>query len=97
MVTIRLRQRARKRSAKSSDPRLPIGSNFCRCSECGEYFRSERAFERHRIGEFDLPGDRGCAPSARMPDLGLRCTSGIWHLPAKAFSADKRRLLEAAA
>jgi hypothetical protein len=97
MSTIRLRQRQRKRPAKASDPKLPIGSSFCKCAACGEYFKSERAFERHRRGEYDLPGDRGCAPTARMPELGLRCSAGIWHLPAKAFSADKRRLLEAAA
>ena len=88
---------SRKRPSKSHDQRLPIGSSFCRCAgECGQYFRSERAFERHRIGDFGPSVGRGCAPTARMPELGLCCTSGIWHLSAKPFSADKRRLLEAA-
>jgi hypothetical protein len=100
MRTLRLPERPRKRGAKASDPRLPFGSSFCKCSECGEYFKSASAFERHRIGEFGLDGDRGCAPTARMPELGLKCTDGIWHFPRRAFLDDRRqylRALEAAA
>lgn len=32
----------------ASDPKLPIGSNYCRCSGCGEYFTNIRPFEFHR-------------------------------------------------
>lgn len=32
-----------------SDPRLPTGTNYCRCSVCGEYFGGVNGFERHRV------------------------------------------------
>jgi len=95
--TLRLPKPSRKRPTKSSDPKLKIGSNFCRCSECGEYFRSAKAFDKHRIGEYRVPGDRGCAPTARMPEMGLRLTSGIWGFPKRAFTDDRRRYLRALA
>ncbi len=28
----------------------------CQCAACGEYFGSERAFERHRVGVYEVPG-----------------------------------------
>lgn len=92
MYTIQRLEPARKRPSKSSDPKLKIGSSFCRCSECFEYFRSARAFDRHREGRYDVPGDRGCAPTARMPSVGLQLDpDGVWHFPKKAFSAARRR------
>lgn len=95
MPTLLRRAAARKRPSKSSDPILRPGSSFCRCPACFEYFRSVRAFERHRMGEFDLPGDRGCAPTARMPERGLQLdANGVWRFPPRVFQG---RRLEAAA
>jgi hypothetical protein len=46
----------------------------CQCAACGEYFGSERAFDRHRIGDFAPPGEwqgtRRCLPLADMLAAG---------------------------
>ena len=47
-----------------SDPKLPPGTNRCRCASCGAYFGGLRAFEKHRIGP---ASDRTC--------LDPRCVS----------------------
>ena len=36
------------RKSTASDPMLPIGTNRCRCSDCGEYFGGVGAFDLHR-------------------------------------------------
>lgn len=28
----------------------------CQCAACGQYFGSERAFDRHRVGDYAAPG-----------------------------------------
>lgn len=95
MPTLLRPKDARKRPSKSADPILKPGSSFCRCSDCGEYFRSERAFDAHRIGEYRPVSNRGCAPTARMPERGLQLdASGVWRFPPRAFLG---RRLEAAA
>jgi hypothetical protein len=33
-----------------SDPKIPFGSDRCRCFACGEYFNSTYAFTKHRAG-----------------------------------------------
>ncbi len=42
----------------------------CQCPSCDEYFGSERAFDRHRIGRFAEPGQwqgtRGCLTLSDM-------------------------------
>ena len=35
--------------ARSSDPKLPPGTNHCLCSACGRYFGGVNGFERHRV------------------------------------------------
>ena len=96
MQTIHLTRAARKRDAKSSsDPILRPGSSFCRCAECGEVFRGVRAFERHRVGRYDFPGDRGCATTPRMPGMGLQIdANGVWAFPKRAFSPTKRHEID---
>jgi len=46
----------------------------CQCAACGEYFGSERAFDRHRVGDYALPGrwrgTRRCLPLADMLAAG---------------------------
>lgn len=45
-----------------SDSKLPIGTNRCLCSGCGQHFGGVYTFELHRTGTYP---DRSClAPSA---------------------------------
>lgn len=68
----------------SADPKLPAGSNFCRCAGCGEYFRNVRAFDAHRVGEYGPTGDRGCMTTPRMQEAGLLVDSrGYWRFPKR--------------
>jgi hypothetical protein len=53
---------------KSADPKLPIGSGYCRCPKCGEYFLSEAAFSAHRRGD---ENDRHCLAAEDMNDRGM--------------------------
>lgn len=47
-----------------SDPMLPPYSNFCQCSECGEYFGGVSTFDLHRRGKVD----RFCLPPSEVTD-----------------------------
>jgi hypothetical protein len=89
--SVRPTDSTRKRCALTSDSKLPIGSRFCKCSSCGAYFKCDRAFQLHRVGRFNA--DRSCAPTARMAELGLTLTGAFWHLPPRAFPAERRRAL----
>jgi hypothetical protein len=69
------------------DPKLPFGSNFCLCADCGEYFRSVKAFERHRRGSHRIEGDRRCTRIPDMGSLGLSLDSkGYWRLPKREWT-----------
>jgi len=46
--------------AAASDPMLPIGTNYCRCAGCGEYFGGVSGFDLHRKG--------GCVPPSEVRD-----------------------------
>jgi len=54
----------------------------CQCAACGEYFGSERAFDRHRVGDYAAPGQwqgtRGClALAAMLADGWVRSARGF--------------------
>ena len=51
------------------------------CSACGEYFNSNVAFEKHRIGEFGI--DRRCANLYEMEEKGMSKNSGDWWITEK--------------
>ena len=62
------------------DKKLPPGTNYCKCSACGEYFGGVRGFELHRVGPAD---ERSCLPPARVSDsknrpLLKRNNKGYW-------------------
>jgi len=60
------------------DPKLPTGTNYCRCSACGEYFNSVVAFEKHRIGVHRIKG-RKCRSKAQMKARGMSVNhKGYW-------------------
>jgi len=46
-----------------SDPKLPPGSNFCKCPSCGEYFSNANNFDMHRRGS---PTARVCVPPGKL-------------------------------
>jgi hypothetical protein len=43
------------------DPKLPLNTNFCKCSSCGEYFGGAAGFDRHRV-------DHACIPPSAVID-----------------------------
>lgn len=57
------------------DPKLPVGSNFCLCGSCGEYFGGVKSFDTHRHGN-DV---RACYGPSVMRERGLELNSrGYW-------------------
>ena len=62
----------------------------CQCAACGEYFGSERAFDRHRIGSFAEPGR--WQGTRRCMELGAMLAEG-WQRSARGFllQPDSRR------
>ncbi len=81
-----------RNSASSSvdDLMLPPGnSSHCKCAACGLYFKSVRAFERHRAGPYASTtsgSDRACVRPARMPEAGLELDlRGFWRFPKRKF------------
>lgn len=62
----------------------------CQCAACGEYFGSERAFDRHRVGDYAAPGQwRG---TRRCQTVAALLAAG-WHRSARGFllTPDPRR------
>lgn len=55
-----------------TDPRLPVGSGFCLCSSCGEYFVNDRAFERHRIAVPGIRSFAACIPVEALIRKGFQ-------------------------
>jgi len=56
--------------------RLTIGSNLCQCGECGAYFRSPSAFDKHRTGGQEA---RTCLTPDEMRAVGMVVNAaGFW-------------------
>lgn len=57
---------------------LPLNTNYCKCSGCGEYFGGVKGFDMHRIGVYPdrrclYPGDvadKHGRPKLRLDDRG---------------------------
>lgn len=49
----------------ASDPKLPVGTNYCKCSACGAYFGGVAGFDKHRRGVYP---DRVCLPPSQVAD-----------------------------
>lgn len=63
------------------DPMLPHGSDRCRCSVCGLYFRRTSTFDAHRIGRPGTPARR-CLSSDELAARGWsRDSLGYWRRP----------------
>ena len=51
-----------------NDKMLPVGTNYCKCPSCGEYFSNEGTFDIHRSG---VGRDRSCtAPGSLFNKKG---------------------------
>lgn len=44
---------------------MPIGSNFCMCPSCGEFFSGAEGFDHHRAGDH-AAGTRHCVNPAEV-------------------------------
>jgi hypothetical protein len=69
--------------AESNALRVKPGRKFrkltdsrCQCAGCGEYFNSDSAFDKHRIGEFGK--DRRCMTTAKMREAGMSKNAADW-------------------
>jgi hypothetical protein len=62
----------------AENPMLPIGSDKCRCTACGDHFNSGFAFSSHRSGAVGI--DRRCLSDAERLAKGWELSStGHWH------------------
>ena len=65
-------------SDAQSDPMLPLGRNYCQCGDCGRYFKSVFAFDKHLIGTGSNTEPR-CLTDAEMRDKGMvKNAKGYW-------------------
>ena len=71
-----------------SDPMLPIGTNYCLCRGCGQYFGSVNAFDKHRSGPATA---RFCLETAELDGKGWRKDKkGYWRTPGGARKWPKK-------
>ena len=51
----------------------------CECTACGEIFRSETGFDKHRIGKYTIPNTtRKCLTKRQMINRGMIKKDGVW-------------------
>jgi hypothetical protein len=65
-------------------PTRKLTDSRCQCSGCGEYFNSDTAFEKHRVGQFGWTGVHVARRDAQSRNgqksgglVDLRATSGM--------------------
>jgi len=63
------------------DPMLPGGSDTCRCTVCGLYFRRTSTFDAHRIGRPGTPARRCLSPDELVARGWSRDSQGYWRRP----------------
>jgi hypothetical protein len=55
---------------------IKIGTNFCKCPACGEYFTSDYPFRMHRTGPYT---GRKCLSKEEMETKGMEFNrKGYW-------------------
>lgn len=60
------------------DDKLGAGTGHCLCGECGEYFNSVSAFDKHRTGNYS-DGTRRCLTQAELTAKGWAHNArGLW-------------------
>ena len=71
-------------------PRRKLSGNRNQCAACEEYFNSNHAFDRHRIGSFE-PDTRRCLTAAEMEAMKFGKTKDdFWLCPVSL--KDRERL-----
>lgn len=64
-------------------PELKVGSNFCECTGCGEFFFTVSSFDKHFAR--GRGGNVKCLKPEEMVKLNMeKDKNGYWHL-AKGF------------
>ena len=62
---------------KAEGARPQLKGDRCQCPSCREYFNSTYAFDRHRVGQFEV--DRRCLATAEMVAKGMAKNAvGYW-------------------
>jgi len=62
--------------------RLRLTACRCQCAGCGDWFASTRAFDRHRTGEYSIPGTS--ESHRRCLSLSEMCAAG-WKRNERGF------------
>ena len=58
---------------------MKLTGDRCQCSKCKQYFNSTAAFNKHRVGEHRVQGDRRCLSVQEMSERGFqRNLKGYW-------------------
>ena len=57
-------------------PTRKLTYSRCQCSGCGEYFNSDTAFDKHRVGAFGI--DRRCLSQSGMLAAGMVKNASDW-------------------
>ena len=66
---------------------LSVGTNYCKCCACGEYFNSEHAFDVHRTGNH---GNRRCFTTSEMIERGMgKSGRDYWVSAMRKFTDEK--------
>ena len=61
----------------------------CECTACGEIFKSETGFDKHRTGKYTIPSTRKCLTKRQMTNKGMIKKNGIWIMGENTFRKTK--------
>ena len=70
-----------------------LRGDHCRCSGCGAFFNSTRAFQKHRVGDWSA---RRCLTASDMLAAGMARSATGWWL-SSVWSASKEPILQTVA
>ena len=69
---------------------MRVTGSRCKCAECGDFFNSTTAFDKHRAGPYDRPPFRWCLSEFAMEVVGMaKNADGFW--ASKLFGDAKTR------
>ena len=70
------------------DEKLGYATGHCLCGECGEYFNSVSAFDKHRTGNFEDKSRRCLTPAELRGKGWLHNARGLWITSAYPSAAE---------